>query len=108
MLGLSWPEWGETDVALGLAVETVDADLCGCGCGFQRSLAHDPTIRDRVVVDSERCVIRAAIEAFRKREKPGPEIVIRTEVLPVGQVRADVERSAFEALRARLMGTADS
>ncbi len=104
VLGLSWPEWGETDVALGLAAEDVDADRCGCGCGFPRSVAHDPSIRDRVVVDAERCMVRAEVEAFRKRDDPDPDMVIRIEILPEGQTRADSERSAYEVLKARMLG----
>lgn len=103
MLGLPWPEWGETDVALGLAAEDVDAAMCACGCGFTRGEAHDPAIRDRVLVETETCLVRQAIEDFKKQQSPGPDQLLRTTILAPGDTKADHERDAFEALRARML-----
>lgn len=101
MLGLDWPEWGETDVALGLAAEDVDASMCSCGCGYPSEMAHDPAVKDRVVVESETCHVRAAVADYCKKMKPDADQVLTTRLLREGETREDVARSAYEALRAR-------
>ncbi len=90
-------------MALGLAAEDVDAAMCACGCGFTRDAAHDPAIRDRVLVEAETCLVRRAIEDFKKQHELGPDQLLRTTILAPGETKADHERDVFEALRARML-----
>lgn len=90
-------------MALGLAAEDVDAAMCACGCGFTRDEAHDPAIRDWVLVETETCLVRRAIEDFKKQQSPGPDQLLRTTILAPGETKAGRERDDYEALKARML-----
>lgn len=86
---------------LALAVEDVDAATCGCGCGYPSEIAHDPATKDRVVVEVETCQVRAAVDDYRKKMNPDAEQVVTTRLLREGESRTDLDRDAYEAMRAR-------
>lgn len=58
-------------------------------------------MRDRVLVESEACHVRAAIDSWTKANKPGPEQVITVRILAEGETVEDVARSTYEDLRLR-------
>ena len=71
-LGLPWREWGDTDVALVSALDTLEALQCPCGCGQYADLAHDPDTDGWWDVDTETvCYAGAAIAEWR--DNKGPE-----------------------------------
>lgn len=72
MLGLPWPEWGETDVMLAMARRTVEATQCPCGCGQDATVSHDREREDRWQVQVTTCYARAALDAWQ--EKHGEDL----------------------------------
>ena len=93
-LGLSWPEWGETDFLLTQAQRLHDQMVCSCGCGQWRPVAYDPEREGDWHVDVDVCYPRAAIDQYlRQHEKDMPDgAMLRVRLLAEGE---DVPESEF-------------
>lgn len=72
-MGLPWPEWGETDVALTGALHHLDAMTCGCGCGLPVEVAHNDDLAHRMQVEVVTCYAGAALGEFRKKHAESME-----------------------------------
>lgn len=83
-------------------MEDIDAALCPCGCGYPAEVAHDSNLAGRVMVTSETCQVRSAVQSWMKSAKPGPDQVVITRLLAEGESMEDATHSEYEVLRARL------
>ena len=84
ILGLPWPEWGETDCLLVAALAEFDALVCSCGCGVWAEDAHDP--ERRWVVDTVTCYAAKALAKYRDDEKPGVGVLLAVRPAVEGEV----------------------
>ena len=80
----------------------MDAATCSCGCGYPKAIAHDPATKGRVVVETETCQVRSAVEAYRKKMALDSDQIVKTRLLAEGESLEDLDRSTYEALQARL------
>lgn len=90
-LGLPWREWGATDVALNMALHTLEAMACPCGCGQPVDECHDEDNAGRYQVEVTTCQARVALAAFQADHKgdlePGSLLSVR--LLGEGETPAD-------------------
>lgn len=91
MLGLPWPEWGETDVLLAMARREVDASTCACGCGHDASVAHDPDTDGRWQVDVTTCYAGQTLADFQAEHSSdmGSGDLVGVRLLPEGEEPSD-------------------
>lgn len=91
-MGLPWPEWGETDVALNGALHYLDSMSCPCGCGHTMDVAHDESTEGRWQVKVATCYAGAALGEFRRaHQKDGvePGTLTYTVLLAPGETPDD-------------------
>lgn len=72
MLGLRWPEWGETALTLLWAGDRLRGMRCACGCGQWADLAHDVDTSGWWDVESTQCYASAAVAEWRDQNKDMP------------------------------------
>ena len=72
MLGLPWPEWGDTALRLMWAGAELRASRCPCGCGQWSHLAHDVDTSGWWEVESVECQARGAITEWWDSHKDAP------------------------------------
>lgn len=91
LLGLPWPEWGETDVLLAMARREVDQRLCPCGCGHDVETCRDDRLQGRWQVTVMECHARAELERWQDKngEKLSPGALIGVRLLAEGEERVD-------------------
>lgn len=104
-MGLPWPEWGETDVALTGALHHMDAMTCQC-CGHPIDIAHNEDYARRWQVEVATCYPGAALGEFRKKHaeslEPGQMTYVRLlgpDEEPRDPLTFDPERAAKEYAR---------
>ena len=100
MLGLPWPEWGETDTTLLWAGAELRAMRCPCGCGQWSEEAHDPATEGCWDVEAIECYARKAITTFAEFEKLPPHALISVSRME------DEEMGAYDPERAQRMHAA--
>lgn len=91
MLGLPWPEWGETDVLLAMARREVEAGTCPCGCGHDAHLTTDAETEGRWEPTVIECYARAALEEWQERHKDDlpPGALVGVRLLGEGEEPSD-------------------
>lgn len=75
VLGLPWPEWGETATTLLWAGAELRAMRCPCGCGHWADEATDPANEGRFLVDTIECFARKALIEHAEMSKPQPHVL---------------------------------
>lgn len=53
------------------------------------------------MVETETCQVRSAVEAYRKKMALDSDQIVTTRLLREGESRTDLDRDAYEAMRAR-------
>lgn len=72
MLGLPWPEWGETATRLLWVGGELRSQRCPCGCGNWTDESTDAANEGRFVVETLECFARKALLEHTELEKPAP------------------------------------
>lgn len=108
-LRLPWPEFGETDALLNLAMDTIAAAMCPCGCGLPKDQAHDEANVGRFQINVQKCYARAALDEFEKDHADELSAHLRgVRLLPEGETASDPlayspekAKAAYDALQKR-------
>lgn len=84
-----------------MAIDTLLAQECHCGCGQPKHVAHDPDTAGRWQVEVDICQARAALAEFHERHaKDGlePGALTWVRLLPEGE--EPVDRAGYDPARA--------
>ena len=95
ILGLPWPEWGDTALLLLWAGAELRAARCPCGCGQWAEESLDPATEGHWGVDFEECYARKALHEFGESDKPPAHALVR-----VRRVDPDDAEQVYDPARA--------